>query len=260
MEGDAFNWYRDNRGPYATWLTFRQALEQAFPPPERTQNRHLLAEQINQRKQGDDESVHDYYYSLYKLCREYNLGMSPMDKAIKLVSGLREELKEKILPLNVQTPEEFMVQAKNFESSQIVMANHRKQNGSCELSEPTYNFESNDYPIIATTQSHRQQAHHQRPRMNYYQQNFTRPNPRNFHRQHAQPTNFPPFRQQNRLEDHRQSQDARTQNQATQQIESSYPGKRYPNNSGYSYADHRKCFQCGEMGHLQRNCPYHLNE
>ena len=260
MEDDAFNWYRDNRGPYGTWLIFRQAFERAFPPPTRTQNRHLLAEQINQRKQGIDESVLDYYYALDKLCREYDPQMSAIDKTIKLVGGLRSELKEKILPLNVQTPEEFMNQAKNFESSQMVMAHQFNRNESMELGEPTYMFDTNDYPIIATTQSHRQQAHHQRPRMNYYQQNVTRSNPRNFHRQHAQSTNFPPFRQQNRLEDHRQSQDARTRNQAAQQIELSYPGNRYSNNSGYSYVDHRKCFQCGEMGHLQRNCPYHLNE
>ena len=260
MEDDAFNWYRDNRGPYATWLNFRQALEQAFPPPERTQNRHLLAEQINQRKQGPDETVHAYFYSLDKLCREYNPGMSPMDKAIKLVSGLREDLKEKILPMNVQTPEEFMIQAKNFESSQIVMANHRKQNGSCELSEPTYNFESNDYPMIATTGSHQQQVHPQRPRMNHRQQNFTQSNPPNFHRQHAKPSNHPSLRQRNHRQDHGQFQDVRTQNQATQQIESSHPGNRYPNNNGYSNIDHRRCFQCGQKGHFQRFCPYHLNE
>ncbi|CAF4985109.1 unnamed protein product, partial [Rotaria magnacalcarata] len=39
-------------------MVFRQTFERAFPPPERTQNPHLLAEQINQRKQGSDESVH----------------------------------------------------------------------------------------------------------------------------------------------------------------------------------------------------------
>ena len=50
LEDAAFDWYRDHQGPYATWIAFRQAFEQAFPPPERTQNRHLLAEQINQRK------------------------------------------------------------------------------------------------------------------------------------------------------------------------------------------------------------------
>ncbi|CAF4354005.1 unnamed protein product, partial [Rotaria magnacalcarata] len=44
----AFDWYRDNQRPYGTWMVFRQTFERAFPPPERTQNPHLLAEQINQ--------------------------------------------------------------------------------------------------------------------------------------------------------------------------------------------------------------------
>ncbi|CAF5229628.1 unnamed protein product, partial [Rotaria magnacalcarata] len=130
--------------------------ERAFPPPERTQNPHLLAEQINQRKQGSDESVHDYYYALDKLCREYDPQMSAIDKTIKLVGGLREELKGKLLPLNVQTPEQFMIQAKNYESSEKVMTHHRKQNGSMQLPEPTYKFESNDYSMVAASQPRKQ--------------------------------------------------------------------------------------------------------
>jgi hypothetical protein len=34
-----------------------------------------------------------------------------------------------LTPLNVQTPEEFMIQEKNFESSGESMAHHRKKNG-----------------------------------------------------------------------------------------------------------------------------------
>ncbi|CAM4869106.1 unnamed protein product [Rotaria socialis] len=165
LEDAAFNWYRDNKGPYATWMAFRQVFQRAFPPPERTQNPHLLAEQINQRKQGSDESVHDYYYALDKLCREYDPQMSAIDKTIKLVGGLRDELKEKILPLNVQTPEQFMTQAKNFESSEKVMAHHRRQDRSMELPEPVYAFEANDYSTIAASQPH------QYPRQLYNGQN-----------------------------------------------------------------------------------------
>lgn len=72
LEENAFDWYRNNPGPYPNWMSFRAALEKAFPPPDRTPNRHLLAEQINQRKQGPEESVHDYYYALDKLCRDYD--------------------------------------------------------------------------------------------------------------------------------------------------------------------------------------------
>ncbi|CAF4680969.1 unnamed protein product, partial [Rotaria magnacalcarata] len=75
--------------------------------------------------------------------------MSAIDKTIKLVGGLREELKGKLLPLNVQTPEQFMAQAKNYESSEKVMTHHRKQNGFMQLPEPTYKFESNDYSMVA---------------------------------------------------------------------------------------------------------------
>jgi len=44
FEDSAFDWYRDNQGPYASWNAFREAVERAFPPPQRTQNKHLLSE------------------------------------------------------------------------------------------------------------------------------------------------------------------------------------------------------------------------
>ena len=261
FENTAFDWYRDNQGPYATWLAFRQTFERAFPPPERTQNRHLLAEQINQRKQGSDESVHDYYYSLDQLCREYNPQMAPIDKAIKLVSGLREELKEKILPLNVQTPEEFMIQAKNFESSAKVMSNHRKQNESIESPEPKYSFDYNDYPQIAATQPHHQprQKHHR-----YNQQPIYQQSPR-YHqeptRQYHQQTNHQQPHQYHRQSTVRQRQQAPTNTAPFQQInEQSNRSGRNRNTPIYQGRDNRKCFTCGQSGHLQRHCSYHLNE
>ncbi|CAF2846048.1 unnamed protein product, partial [Rotaria sp. Silwood2] len=245
LEDAAFDWYRDNQGPYATWMAFRQKLQQAFPPPERTQNPHLLAEQINQRKQDSDESVHDYYYALDKLCREYDPQMSAIDKTIKLVGGLREELKEKLLPLNVQTPEQFMIQAKNFESSEKVMAHHRESNRSINLPEPEYVFESNDHSTIAASQPN-QQLH--RPYYHQsYQQYYRTPNQPQQPIQHrhnqitgAQRT-FRPVRNQ-------QQQQTTYPRSASQQ----HSGKlsrnyRQLNNNVYQNVNQRKCYKCGQI-------------
>jgi hypothetical protein len=273
FEDAAFDWYRDNQGPYATWIVFRQTFERAFPPPERTQNRHLLAEHINQRKQGPDELVHDYFYALDKLCREYDPRMSPIDKTIKLVGGLRGELKEKMLPLNVQTPEEFMIQAKNFESSEKVMAHHREQNGSIELTEPTYTFESNGYSTIATTQPHYQrqqhqvhyqqqhQIHHQQQHQAHHQQQHQ------VHHQQQQHQHQRNYQQPQQIEQHHTNQIAGNEQQAAAYLPSSRQNHRpsfrnyhQSNINHYQNSNDRKCFRCGQKGHLQRYCPYHLNE
>ena len=248
LEDAAFDWYRDNQGPYATWMIFRQAFERAFPPPERTQNRHLLAEQINQRKQGSDETVHDYYYSLDKLCREYDPQMSAIDKTIKLVGGLREDLKEKLLPLNIQTPEQFMIQAKNFESSGKVMAQHRKQNESFELSEPKYMFESNAYSTVAAAQPTYQQSYQP-----YYQQQRQQPRQHYGNLNHGNQQIMHPLMNQQQL--------TRTHISSTQQPNGqSHRNYQQTNVNTYQNKNDRKCFRCGQIGHLQRYCPYHLNE
>jgi hypothetical protein len=253
LEDAAFDWYRDNQGPYATWMIFRQAFERAFPPPERTQNRHLLAEQINQRKQGSNETVHDYYYSLDKLCREYDPQMSAIDKTIKLVGGLREDLKEKLLPLNIQTPEQFMIQAKNFESSGKVMAQHRKQNESIELSEPRYMFESNAYSTIAAAQPTYQQPHQPYYKQQHQLQQSHRPNYQQQRQHYGNHQIMHPLINQQQL----------TRNNISSSHQPNGPLHRnyqQTNVNTYQNKIDRKCFRCGQIGHLQRYCPYHLNE
>ena len=69
---------------------------------------------------------------------------------LSTVSGLRKNLEEKILPLKLQSPERFLNQAKNCESSQTVMSNRQRENGFRELSEPVDKFDSN-YPVAAAS-------------------------------------------------------------------------------------------------------------
>lgn len=262
LEDAAFDWYRDNPGPYVTWVAFRQVFERAFPPPERTQNPHLLAEQINQRKQGADESVHDYFYALDKLCRQYDPQMSAIDKTIKLVGGLREELKEKILPLNVQTPEQFLSQAKNYESTEKVMAHHRKQVEPVQLPEPVYVHESSDYPMVAVSQpreqfnsmyyqgfEHPQQLIQQRP------QQLIQPQPQQLIQQRPQQSAQQRF--------YRPSNNYQTTTTYAQpQIQRNV--QRFQNNYYSKFNDGereklKQCYKCGRVGHIQKHCQHHLN-
>lgn len=241
LEDSAFNWFRDIAQTFTTWVNFRQSIEKAFPPPQRTPNLHLLAEQINQRKQASDEAVHEYYYALDKLCREYDPKMSPLDKTIKLVSGLRDELKEKLLPLNIQTPEEFMIKAKNYESSFTVIQNQRRQMESNELPEPIFRSESS-YPAIATIQTHGETTKtFQINRKNNIDQ--TQVN-RLHHRSMNHPVN------------HRQTDKFTKEYRPTTQ---SYFGSQRSWNDQqgsltFPAISQKRCYFCGTIGHIQQQC------
>ena len=261
LEDSAFDWYRDNQGPYASWFIFRQALERAFPAPERTQNKHLVSEQINQRTQGPNESVHDYYYALDQLCRQYDPNMSPLDKAIKLVGGLRDDLKEKLLPLNIRTPEDFMTQARNYESSEQVMKQQRRTNESAELLEPTYAYESNRYPTAATTkqiqQEPRQLLHRQQPQFDsqkHRQSVYQRPNIQQSQREYVQ-------QQQQTFLNQQQTSNHRTNFNRQQPLNHRTSFNQTARNDyRNSNTNARLCYTCGKPGHFARNCLVHLNE
>ena len=272
FEDSAFDWYRDNQGPYPSWYAFRQAFERAFPPPEPTKNKHLLAEKISQRKQGIDESVHDYFYALDQLCRQYDPQMSVLDKTIRLVGGLRDELKEKLLPLNIRTPDDFLAQAKNYESSQQVMNQQRRTNECVELLEPTYVYEHNQYSTKAAMKQVHQQCsqfdHRQHPQFDHRQ------HPQFDHQQHSQFNHrqHPQFdNQQHSQFDHRQhsrigSQQQRAAPYRREYVQRQLPNHRTssnqaaPNDHPNSNTNTRLCYTCRKPGHFARHCLLHLNE
>ena len=161
--------------------------------------------------------------------------MSVIDKAVKLVGGLRPELKEKVLPMNVQTPEEFMQHAKNFESTELVMATSYLRVKPMEWSEPMATSQSNRYSTVA--------AIYPRRRSQLRKVTFDdRPN---------------------LLEkDQRERRDRRMNHQPIHRSESCnhprYDQSRYCDRGmkrdRQSKFHGMKCFRCGRYGHIRREC------
>ena len=275
FEDFAFDWFRDNQGPYPSWHAFRQAFERAFPPPQPTQNKHLLAEKISQRKQGIDEPVHDYFYALDQLCRQYDPQMSLLDKTIRLVGGLRDELKEKLLPLNIRTPEDFLNHAKNYESSQQVMNQQRRTNERVELLEPTYVYENNQYSTAAAMKHGHQQIfqfnHQQRSEIDSQQQRTPLYQQEYVHRQQTNvqqhPSNYRTSFNQQQPSNYRTSFNQQQPSNYRTSFNQQQPANHRTSSNQTTRNDYRNsntnlrlCYTCWKPGHLARHCSSHLNE
>jgi hypothetical protein len=120
------------------------------------------------------------------------------------------------------------------------MTHHRKQNGSMQLPDPTYQFESNDYSMVAASQP-REQLN-----PSYYQQPY---------QIHSEKFNYPLNRP---VENHQQQTRNGTFSYEQQRGQPSqyYQQENFNDNQRRNF---QKCFRCGQIGHIQKYCQQHLN-
>ncbi|CAF4495870.1 unnamed protein product [Didymodactylos carnosus] len=79
------------------WQQFKMLFQQQFVAHLSVTQKLILANQLNNRRQGLSESVTDYYHDVMKMCRQYDPHMQDDEQRTKLLNGLRTELLDKIL-------------------------------------------------------------------------------------------------------------------------------------------------------------------
>ena len=86
LAGAAKPAFYPKRGTFRTWKEFREAFKKTFIPEldyTETWNR------LQNRMQGENENIADYYYSKLKLCKTLNLGFAEVKRQV--ASGLRSK-------------------------------------------------------------------------------------------------------------------------------------------------------------------------
>ncbi|CAF4572350.1 unnamed protein product [Didymodactylos carnosus] len=127
LKGQAFEWWKLQNKNLVDWTSFKKELIQKFPPPLEQANEDLIRQQ---RKQGVDEPILDYYYAMMHLCDKYDVNMSSKDKANKLIDGLKMTLYEQVIEENIRmilTPAELLTRLQQMEYAQIAIDTRRNQ-------------------------------------------------------------------------------------------------------------------------------------
>jgi hypothetical protein len=264
---EAAEWY-DTQGSFSDWSAFITALLEIFPPPDKVSSPFVLSTQINNRIQRENESVHDYYYSMTKLCRQYDDKMSDREYVTKLVNGLKPSLKKQALIRPITNAAEFFTEAKLLESAEHAMAYDNER--TLTLSEPTFSYDENGELTTAAVQStsrlqsivpqERRSMLDRRTTFEQQQQQkpMTRRSIQDSRRQEKPPSEhfFPSQRMNSRPS--MNSNYSRTFDQSPLE-QNGYSQSRFgrPIYSNQYYD--RQCYVCGQYGHLYRQCPQHLN-
>ena len=130
LDGEALDWFQEQKKTNHDWFEFRAAFTQRFPSPPSIRNPFEHFQQLSNRRQGINETTVEYYSNVLKLCHQYNPRMSDVERVDHLKKGLRASLLEKVLDRNPITPEEFIDVVFKAESNQRILQVQLDMNGN----------------------------------------------------------------------------------------------------------------------------------
>lgn len=112
-----FNTYQKRITETTTWEQVKQALTKAFEGLARSE---MSIFNLSQRSQGTTESIEDYYFSILELCDIVDRNMTENVKTKHLLRGLRPNLLERVMPMDPKNPEELLDFVRRFESARYL--------------------------------------------------------------------------------------------------------------------------------------------
>lgn len=155
----AYKWWKENKQEDWSWQTFKQALICQFG----NKNEHLLARQLDQRRQQYNEPVIQYYYDILELCNKYDPDMSDKQKVFKLINGLRWSLYTEAVKDVYTNPAEFLSKVQQVENVQRIIELRQAQ-----LTNPSDEMPRQQTPWYPTNRNQyaQQYDHNQQPTRN----------------------------------------------------------------------------------------------
>lgn len=123
LKSYAYEWWKENKRPDWTWLTFKQSIFEQFGKT----NEYLIDRLLDQRKQQYNESVIKYYYDVIDLCNKYDSNMSDKQKVHKLTKGLRFSLYQEAIKQTYTSPTDFLIKVQQIENVQQLIEHRQMQ-------------------------------------------------------------------------------------------------------------------------------------
>lgn len=112
LRGDAFQWFKNNKGSLPSWNDFIREIKKAFTS---SFSEELAFKTLESYTQGQNQPVRNFYNEVLKLCTAADSSMSESTKLKNLLNKVKPTIQLEVRKRKPKSPAEFLEIAKEIE-------------------------------------------------------------------------------------------------------------------------------------------------
>lgn len=231
--------------PNIDWEQTKQQIKEKFT---NIGNEKLLRIQLNQRKLKENETLNEFIIDMRELCYKINPNMTEEEICEKILTGLPDEIYNKIEILDNTNIAKITENLKRYELAKMVRKTDQKQNSNVDKLNEEINILKKHIQQLTTDIREKPTPNYSLNYTNGANNNgntYNQPVPNQYFETY--PPYFHPNQQNPRF----------TYNQINQNIPNTFTQKNNQHQSYQHWNPPRPvptCYGCGQVGHIKRNC------